>query len=193
MLTKSATTDIQRSRFRLYTIEQGRFPFIDYEELMGYAKRAKSALEFGPGISTFALIEAGVKRIVTCEHDPAWAMRAVEALMDYPQVAIYQYDNVAPEANVEGLDANEQFDLAFVDSPSGTEGLAKKPERTRLAGQEDCSRLNTCLAALRHSRIVYLHDWFRANERATMGRLAAMGHRITVDRLSCFARIERIA
>lgn len=193
MLTKSDTTEIQGSEFRLYKVEQGRFPFIDYREFLGYAKRARSALEFGPGVSTLALIEAGVKHIVTCEHDPEWHRRAVEALKPYPQCQILRYENTAPEANVVALEAHRQFDLAFVDSPCGTEGLAKKAERIRLVGQEDCSRLNTCLAALRHSKVVYLHDWFRANERATLGRLAAMGHKVTIDRLSTFARIERDA
>lgn len=179
--------------FKLYTVEEGRFPFIDYGELIKYASGAKSALEFGPGLSTLALIEAGVKHIVTCEHDPEWHRRSVESLKPYPQCRVLHYDNVAPEANVEALKDNEQFDLAFVDSPSGTEGLAKKPERVKLSGQEECSRLNTCLAALRHSKIIYLHDWFRANERATLGRLAQLGHKITIDGKSTFARIDRHA
>lgn len=159
---------------------------------MGYAKGAKSALEFGPGLSTLALVEAGVKHIVTLEHDTRWLRKAVQALKPYPQCRILRYENVAPEALCTSLEANRQFDLAFVDSPCGTEGLAKKPERERLAGQEDCSRLNTCLAALRHSKLIYLHDWFRANERATLGRLAAMGYKVTIDRMSTFARIDRV-
>lgn len=179
--------------FKLYKIERGTFPFPDYGFLLKAATGAKSALEFGPGISTLALIEAGVPDIVTLEHDPEWLGKAVEALKAYPQCRVLGYDNVAPEALCEALNGHPQFDLAFVDSPSGVEGIANKGQRARLAGQEDCSRLNTCLAALRHSKIIYLHDWFRANERATLGRLGAMGHKVTIDKTCCIARIDRHA
>lgn len=177
--------------FKLYPIERGTFPFADYGNLLKYATGAKSALEFGPGLSTLALVEAGVSEIVTCEHDPQWLQEARTRLKEFPGVRVEEYQNVAPEALCVALDGHPQFDLAFVDSPSGVQGNAKKAQRVRLPGQEDCSRLNTCLAALRHSPVVYLHDWFRANERATLGRLGAMGHKVTISKLSCIARIDR--
>lgn len=173
--------------FELYTQERGTFPFIDYAELMGYARNAKSALEFGPGISTLALVEAKVPEIVTLEHASQWRQDARRRLKQFPSVQVLEYKNVAPVALCASLNGHPQFDLAFVDSPSGS--VAKGTER--LAGQEDCSRLNTCLAALRHSKLVYLHDWYRPRERATLGRLAALGHKITVEQKSTFARIER--
>jgi hypothetical protein len=171
--------------FKLYKVEQGTFPFTDYQALMTFAKGAKSALEFGPGISTNALIEAGVPEIVTLECHPESLRKAVEALKGFPGVKVLDYENVAPVALCEALNGHPQFDLALVDSPRGQQ------ERVRLDGQEDCSRLNTCLLALKYSPIVYLHDWFRANERATLDRLSSQGHLVTLDALSCFARIDR--
>jgi hypothetical protein len=172
--------------FKLYKVEQGTFPFTDYRALMAFAKGAKSALEFGPGISTNALIEAGVPEIVTLECHSESLRKAVEALKGFPGVRVLPYENVAPVAFCEALNGHPQFDLAFVDSPRG------QGDRVSLAGQEDCSRLNTCLLALRYSPIVYLHDWFRANERATLDRLSFLGHLVTLDALSCFARIDRL-
>jgi hypothetical protein len=45
-------------------------------------------------------------------------------------------------------------------------------------GQEDCSRLNTCLAALKLAPVVLLHDAIRPLERATLGRLELAGHKV---------------
>jgi hypothetical protein len=45
-------------------------------------------------------------------------------------------------------------------------------------GQEDCSRLNTCLSALQHAPVVYLHDAVRPLERATLTRLERDGHKV---------------
>lgn len=180
--------------FKLYTVESGTFPFEDYRALMGFADGANSALEFGPGLSTLALIEAGVKHILTLEHDPEWHRKAVEEFKPYRGVHVARYENVAPVALCEALEGHPQFDLAFVDSPSGVyfdHPDKSKAGRVVFPGQEDCSRLNTCLAALRHSPILYLHDWFRANERATLGRLAALGHKVSIDGGVCIARIDR--
>lgn len=179
--------------FKLYREEQGTLPFSDYGYLLKVAAGKQSVLEFGPGISTLAFVEAGLTDIVTCEHAPEWLGKAQEALKAFPQCRVLGYENVAPAALVGALNGHPEFDLALVDSPSGVEGHKDKEGRVRLPGQEDCSRLNTCLAALRHSKIIYLHDWFRANERATLERLSSMGHRVTIKGNSCFARIDRDA
>lgn len=158
-----------RGPFRLYTKESSTLPFQDYGILMDLAKGAKSVLEFGPGISTLAFIEAGVPRIVTCEHDEEWFEKAKTDFKDYPQVQVIRYSDVAPVAL---LETEGEFELAFVDSPKGY-----RKARKILPGQEDCSRLNTCLAALRRAPIVYLHDAHRPLERGSLGRLNAMGHK----------------
>jgi hypothetical protein len=162
--------------FKLYTEQKPTFPFVDYGMLVKEATGVKSALEFGPGISTLALIEAGVERIVTLEHDPIWFDKAVKQFKDYPQVEVRPYkDEPVVEADVEG-----KFDIAFVDSPKGFVHMVRGVEgsRKKHPGQEDCSRLNTCLFALKHAPIVYLHDAFRPLERGTLGRLNRMGHTV---------------
>jgi hypothetical protein len=161
--------------FKLYTVERDCLPFVDYGTLLQLFQGAKTALEFGPGVSTFALIEAGVEKIVTLEHNAEWFDKAVEQFKDYPQVEISQYyDEPVVLAGVE-----EDFDIAFVDSPKGHTHKVIEALGVRKVhqGQEDCSRLNTCLFALDRAPIVYLHDAYRPLERGTLGRLNALGHR----------------
>ena len=149
---------------------------------------AKSALEIGPGISTLALIESGLERIVTLEHDDEWYAVAVEKFKDYPQVTVGRYvDDPVATGDIVGV-----FDMAFVDSPKGFHRPIPGIRGVRKVhpGQEDCSRLNTCLLALKHAPVVYLHDATRPLERGTLGRLNAMGH--TIEPLpGAMARITR--
>jgi hypothetical protein len=161
--------------FKLYTVEQNCLTFIDYAALLREFQGVKIALEFGPGVSTLALIEAGVEKIVTLEHNAEWFDKAVEQFKDYPQVEIRQYyDEPVVLADVE-----EDFDIAFVDSPKGHTHKVIEALGVRKVhhGQEDCSRLNTCLFALDRAPLVYLHDAYRPLERGTLGRLNALGHK----------------
>jgi hypothetical protein len=161
--------------FKLYTVEQNCLPFVDYGTLLREFQGAKTVLEFGPGASTFALIEAGVEKIVTLEHLAEWYDKALEKFKDYPQVEIRQYyDEPTVLADVE-----EDFDVALVDSPKGFthEVIEALGVRKKHPGQEDCSRFNTCLFALDRAPLVYLHDAYRPLERGTLGRLNALGHR----------------
>ncbi len=171
--------------FDLYKTETATLRFKDYGLIIKEAHRvnAKSALEFGPGHSTLALIESGLECIVTCEHDEGWREKAMAKFREFPQVRVTTYLN-EPVAVAE-IDRN--FDIAFVDSPKGY-----KAGRLVHPGQEDCSRLNTCLLALKHAPIVLLHDAIRPLERGSLGRLNAMGHKITIlPSPYGMARIER--
>ena len=190
---------VQQSKlmeFALYKVETPTLPFMDYGAIIEEVKRigAKTALEFGPGYSTLALIESGLDRIVTCEHDEEWFGKAKERFEEYPRVSVKRYEDVAPTAQLAGVVTDETFDLCFVDSPKGYNAQPGMPPggRTIHPGQEDCSRLNTCLAALDRAPIVLLHDATRPLERATLGRLNAMGHKITfIPCRNGMARIER--
>jgi hypothetical protein len=177
-------------KYELYKEDSLTFQFKDYGILLNAAKGAKSALEFGPGSSTLALIEAGVPKIVTCEYDPGWREIAKEKFAQYPQVTVIPFlDEPEAKADIEG-----EFDLAFVDSPKGYKPHALLPPggRKKHPGQEDCSRLNTCLLALKHAPVVYLHDAFRPLERGTLGRLSAMGHKVSIINTKVgIARIDR--
>jgi hypothetical protein len=172
-------------------------PREDYEILLREATGTKSVLEFGPGFSTYAFIEAGVPRILCCEYLDKWFEFAKVRFKDYPQVEIRRFLDEAPVATFEvrpgvfKADSLECFDLAFVDSPKGYAGA-----RTIHPDQIDCSRLNTCLLALMHSPVVLLHDAYRPLERGTLGRLSAAGHKVTFYNKASrggLARIERNA
>lgn len=156
---------------RLYQKGQNTLMGGDYRAIMEETRRLdpKRVVEFGPGFSTYAFIEMDVAEIVGLEHDSFWFDKQQQRFQDYPQVKIFPYWNEAPVARVpEGLG---EFDLALVDSPKGYAGA-----RVVHPGQEDCSRLNTCLAALKMAPIVLLHDASRGLERATLSRLEREGH-----------------
>jgi len=162
--------------FDLYKNERRTFPYEDYGQLIDEVQvsGAKTAIEFGPGISTLALIESGLEEIVTCEHDQNWIDCYQRQYAKHKQVKFYKFKN-EPEVVILDLDPDKQFDFGFVDTPKGYAAA-----RVPLKGQEDCSRLNTCMAALERAPIVLLHDAYRPLERATLGRLNAMGYKITM-------------
>jgi hypothetical protein len=165
-------------------------PAEDYQAFMAEVERAgaKRVLEIGPGYSTFAFIEAGCEKIVCLEHDPKWFEEAKERFNDFPQVEIRKYWN-EPEARAE-LEPDEQFDIALVDSPKGY-----KAARVIHPGQEDCSRYNTLVLALKHSPVVLLHDASRPLEKGSLGRVQGQGHKVTMvaDKGYGLARVERNA
>jgi hypothetical protein len=166
--------------------------FEDYGAILGQARGKKRVLEFGPGCSTWAFIEAGCEEIVTCEYKDDFLQSAKEQFKDYPQVKVVRFWD-EPEARSE---AEGEFDLALVDSPKGYKnipGVTPPGSRKKHLGQEDCSRLNTCLLALQHAPIVLLHDAARPLERGTLCRLSSLGHKskFILGTKAGLARIER--
>jgi hypothetical protein len=59
-------------------------------------------LEFGPGHSTYAWIEAGCE-VVSLENHDGWRAEKVEEFNMYPQVHIGKYEDTAPKATVSTL------------------------------------------------------------------------------------------
>jgi hypothetical protein len=175
--------------FRLYKREQSVFTFDDYAVLLTEAKRinAMRVLEFGPGNSTLAWIEAGCDEIVSLEHNAKWMGIAKDKLGSHSNVCLMSYQN-APEIEVSGLGGT--FDLAFVDSPPGVD----LKSGTRFPGQENCSRLNTLLFALSRAPVVLLHDARRPGEQATLDRIRNCGtYNIEmIDTVKGMARITDI-
>lgn len=176
--------------FQLYREQQRIFEFDDYGALVMECNRvkARSILEFGPGISTLALIESGAERIATCEYQERWLVQAGEMLKGHPHVSVHRYWNEVP-VRVDGL-TRKTFDLAFVDSPLGT------PSRNsvRHPDQEECNRFNTVLYALDCAPVVLLHDAKREGESYTLCRLIAFGHKVEhIDTRKGIARITRRA
>ena len=146
----------------------------DYGALIAEAQRLqpKRVLEFGPGYSTYAWIEAGVPEIVSVEHIDDWREEKRAQFAEFPNVSVQPFWNEAPVARL-GQDAGE-FDLAFVDSPRGGHNKG----RARLPGQQDCSRLNTLMCALKHAPIALLHDATRVDERHSLRRAELAGHKV---------------
>lgn len=176
--------------FKLYSQEHRIFEFVDYAVLMDECRRvkARSVLEFGPGSSTMAFIEAGCDRVVTCEYQDRWLNAAVEKLKSYPQVSVHRFVNKL-DVEVHGVSRND-FDLAFVDSPLGAEARSY----VALDGQEGCSRLNTLLYAIDRAPVVLFHDAKREGEQLSLQRVAEMGHRVEmIETPKGFARITRKA
>jgi tRNA A58 N-methylase Trm61 len=173
--------------FELFREERAVFTFDDYAAVMGAVRGMKRIMEFGPGASTLAMIEAGVEHIVSAECDPKWEAAASERLREYidaKRVEIVRFTNTVPvtfSPEVEG-----PFDLVFVDSPVGIEARSA----VRHIGQTNCSRLNTMMAAIELAPVVLLHDAKRRGEQATLERVAALGHKVTM--LECVKGLARV-
>lgn len=142
----------------------------DYAFIKQEIKRtgAKTVLEFGPGASTKAFLDAGVEKIVTCEYIDKWLEVAREQFKDEKRVTVLKFHDEIPVV-VEGL-GDETFDIGFVDAPKGF-----NPARKIHEGFADCSRLNTLLHALDRCKVVLLHDAMRPLERASLFRVWATG------------------
>lgn len=104
--------------FTLYREETRWWSFADHENLMQALERFRPerVIEFGPGASTLALIEAGVAYIDAYEDDPDYMRAHRERFASFPQVHLHAFD-VGTVPTVDEL-----YDLAFVDGPrhSGT-------------------------------------------------------------------------
>jgi hypothetical protein len=177
--------------FSLYKREQSVFTFDDYAVLLSEAKRvnAMRVLEFGPGNSTLAWIEADCDEIISLEHNPKWMAVARDKLSGmHPNLRLLSYKN-APKINLPELNG-KTFDLAFVDSPVGVD----LKSGTSFPGQENCSRLNTLLFALSRTPVVLLHDAKRPGEQATLDRIRNCGtYNIEmIDTVKGMARITDI-
>lgn len=143
-----------------------------YDTLVREARGARRVLEFGPGHSTQAFIDAGVPEIVSLEHDPKWLQKSIDRYAKYHNVHIFRYTN-SPVIEMPHPDPRS-FDLAFVDSPVGHDrGRVEHP------GQEGCARLNTLTFALQHSRVVLLHDAGRKGEQRSLERIGRPFEMIT--------------
>jgi hypothetical protein len=104
--------------FRLFPEDYPWWTFADYGQLLDQVRRfgAQTALEFGPGGSTLALVEGGAV-VDACEDDPVYLARHRERLGAHP-VMLFLYTHAEPLVipPTDGL----LYDLAFVDGPRDT-------------------------------------------------------------------------
>lgn len=113
-------------------------------------------VEFGPGDSTRAFLDAGCK-VVSYEHDIGWLHRSVEMFEGEPDVELIH----CPEGTVP--DAGP-FDpgIVFVDGPPFREG-------------QEMSRLQPCEWALDACGCFLLHDANRHGEQGTLREMERRG------------------
>ncbi len=141
----------------------------EYQWLRGFVREngIRKVLEFGPGTSTWAFLEAGCQ-IVSLEYQDKWYRHYRREFAEHPQVTILRYDN-DPELQIPELD-DCKFDLAFVDSPVGKLGVLYK----RFA------RINSCEYVASRTDTWILHDARREGERNTLSVFEDKGWSVEV-------------
>ena len=160
---------------KLYRYNNAGLTAEEYTILMEAAQGMDSVLEFGPGSSTWAFVEAGVRNIVSCEFDPRWLEKTRVEFEGYADVLEFdqtQYPLIIPRVEA------QTFDLILVDSPVGLHGK-KTP---RFKGYEDCSRWNTMCWAIEHSDLIFLHDAHRPGEKETLRKVEQLGYTVTLHK-----------
>lgn len=125
------------ARFALYPDEQPWWSFQDYQFVLDLAHGPQRVLEFGPGSSTLALVEAGATWIDTCEDDPEWAalyeQRLGERFPGTVHVRRYEWNETF---YVRGVDPFF-YDLGLVDGPRD---ITRRPAVIRYS-LERCRRV----------------------------------------------------
>lgn len=110
-------------KFALYPEERHFWSFYDHEHVFSVAERMKpkSVLEFGPGSSTLAFLEACSAHIDTCEDSEDWARvyraRLEARFPDRVTIHAYRWSDPLSVPTVDG----RWYDLGFIDGPYGTE------------------------------------------------------------------------
>ena len=136
----------------------------EYEIIYNISLGLNAVLEFGPGSSTWAFIEANVKEIISYEFDKRW-LEETKTRFD-GMVDIRYFDHTRFPLILDGAE-HDWFDLILVDSPVGLHGK-KTP---RFDGYENCSRWNTLEWAIRHTDHILLHDAHRDGEQESIKRV----------------------
>ena len=156
---------------KLYRRVEGQLSEEEYGLLLNASQGVASVLEFGPGSSTWAFIEAGVSEVVSCESDPVWIESARVEFGE--RVEIVRFDREMMPLDIPALNGR-QFDLAFVDAPVGVQS----GDAIEIPGYEKLSRVNSVLFAVEHARRVFLHDAKRIGEKRTLEFVRRMGYRV---------------
>lgn len=128
----------------------------DYDWLVSWCKdqNVRRVMEFGPGDSTQAFLDAGCS-VLSAESDPEWHRTMLERFSNDDPVSLTFYLDEAGCALPEPM---ETFDLVFVDGPPAwNEG----------------SRRHTLAWAMAHADNVVLHDARRAGELQLLSGISA--------------------
>lgn len=123
--------------------------------------RPERVLEFGPGTSTRAFVEAGVSKIDTCEDSLEYYRRALVDMAKFPSVTVHKYVlRPGLPISIPALDG-ERFDLGFIDGPFGPEN---RPPAFRYA--------------LARCKMVLCHDARETHVLPFLRTLEAEGHAV---------------
>lgn len=134
----------------------------DYDFLADWCRKQgfRHVVEFGPGDSTLALLDAGC-RVVSYEHDIGWLKKSLERFRSETEVEILHL----PEGDLPEVPAIAP-DCVLVDGPPYREG-------------QTMSRLGPCEWALRVCGCFLLHDTRRDGEIATLAEMERRGMQVT--------------
>ncbi len=143
---------------KILRIKSGGIASDDCEFLYNFCKKEKikTILEFGPGSSTSCFLKLKDIKLVGFENDEEWLKVAREKFKEYSNVSFFKFRNEKDiELNVQG-----NFDLSFVDSSLGNPASF---------------RLDTCLYAMKYTKVIILHDSKRRGEQETIEHLRNLG------------------
>ena len=142
-------------------------PREDYDAVLSCARGAQAVIEFGPGLTTLALFEAGVPYVESFEHELKWARRAQmrREPMKPAHVCWRVRRYKATRTKLPRPYLARRYDLGVVDGPQGGDKWQGPP------GYEMASRYIQLKYALEHCERVLLHDAQRPGERESL-RLA---------------------
>lgn len=130
----------------------------DYVFLARYCRRngIQRVVEFGPGDSTWAFLDAGCE-VISYEHDLGFLQSSLVRFDGEPDVELLH----CPEGEVP-LKSTFEPEMVFIDGPPYREGQAM-------------SRLQVCEWALENCGHFVLHDAKRGGEQATLDEMERRG------------------
>lgn len=101
----------------------------------------RSAIEFGPGNSTVAMLEGGVLRIMAFEESPSRCNELAEIFQERVSINLY---GAQDWPSLPTFRRGRHYGLAFIDAPTGSSVYP--------------ARLNACLACLQLAHLLVIHD-----------------------------------
>ena len=132
---------MQKAEFRSASITRKEYVwYVEFIKVNGI----KSIMEFGPGVTTYALLESADTIVRSYEHNDKWLSWARELFDHEPRVDVRKYPDV---------DYAGPYDMINVDAPPG---------------KGHHSRMDTCLIASELSDLFILHDARRDGEKSTI-------------------------
>lgn len=157
----------------IYTFGSGTIDAWEFVWLAEYVLKhnIQTVAEFGPGMSTYALLAGNVARIDTFECSSQWRQKALSEFRKIPSVRVRPYKNYEDAESVVLNIGQDRYDMVFVDSPP-----VMKP------GSVPYARWNTVAAAALMSNRILLHDGCRERETKIAEHYEGLGWQVTLHK-----------